>query len=826
MAEIKGIRISGFRGIKTCLPLQFEKGNSIRSMVIYGRNGTGKSSITDAWEWLQTERIEHLRREGAGPSSYPHKFCRDGDTYIEIDFVKNELGTIKLEYDFSRITKPKSSGNLEMFRSLAPHPCFIRFEDLTRFVFLTKTDKFDALARLMGFMPQVDLQKSFRRVMRNLRDIIDDKKKELSGLESRLKTTIEIETINEEEFLSMMNKILKRNKIEIVSSMIDLSKMGAKLNELVVNDPKARSLSNFKSIYSVINSPKKDNEYLQLAESLTLDIKNFLKTEYEFSKLMLLELYEHGEKVDSLLNEDGKRVFSKISEAGELVDICPLCGQTFDNDLLSHISIELENLRKLKETRDKLDKNRRDLLQKLPTKGTYLLVFNQLGDELAYFQEKLSLTGIKTLGKEVEEIIQKLRNCFDARIDRITDTKVQEIEDILLDVKSKLKKFEETRNSLNKILQKEIMQLEKGSDAREKLVSDNSNFDNARNLWLEIKHARDSLLNSEQTYAGTEEIVEDYIQSSISNVQKRFETISGDVRDFFEILEQDTEGLKGASLKLLTDEDRAVELQIDFHGDAIYPAYKYLSESQLNSFGLSVFLASAKYFNSDFKFIILDDIINSFDGYKRPRICELLKKEFSNHQILLLTHDNVWSQRLFETFPTCVKKRFTRWELNHGPIDADGYTQLEEIQQLLDDDKPVQAGSLMGPFLERQFQELCEKFEVMVKYTRLNEYTLNPLLDRFRIRVQEKLGKDHTFVIAVQSLYDDVGFRNLCAHWKNPAIQLTREEMKGVVDKWVAVEKLARCQSPECWNWLIYDRSISGFVCPCGKTRLEKVKIT
>src|SRR3972149_4938772 len=155
MAQDKEIRISGFRGIKACLPLQFKRGSSYQSMVIYGRNGTGKSSITDAWEWLQTEKIEHLRREGAGPGSYPHKFAKNGDTFIEIDFFKDELGTIRLEYDFARITKSISSGNIDTFRALAPHPCFIRFEDLTRFVFLTKTEKFDALARLMGFMPQV-----------------------------------------------------------------------------------------------------------------------------------------------------------------------------------------------------------------------------------------------------------------------------------------------------------------------------------------------------------------------------------------------------------------------------------------------------------------------------------------------------------------------------------------------------------------------------------------------------------------------------------------------------------------------------------------------
>jgi len=822
MTEIKEIRISGFRGIKACLHLQFQRGNSFQSMVIYGRNGTGKSSITDAWEWLQTEKIEHLRREGAGTSSYPHKFAQDGDTFIEVDFVKDELGTIKLEYDFSRITKFIPSGNIDAFRSLAPHPCSIGFEDLTRFVFLTKTEKFDALARLMGFMPQVELQKSFRRVLRNLNDFIDEKKKELLSLENRLKGTIDIQEITKKEYLSKMNLILKRNDIAAASSLLDLAEKGGKLNELVVNDPNAKALSLFKSIQSVVNSPQKDDDYFLSFELFVSNIKSFLATEYEFSKLLLLELYEHGEKVVSQVDQDGNRIFSTQSESGKLVDICPLCGQTFENDLLSHITNELETLRKLKETRDNLDKNRKELLTRLPPKDTYSLSFELLGDDFENYDKKLSLNKIASIGLEVDEKFQQLGNQLNIRVDRFIDTTLQEIESILSQVKEKQKTFEDTRNIINKTLKESIGELEKSSSSREKLVSDNTNFSVAENLWREIEKARESLFNFELTNHGTEEIVEDYIQSSIANVENRFRTISDDVREFFEILEQDTEGLKGASIKLLADEDRAVELQVDFHGEPIYPAYKYLSLSQLNSFGLSVFLASAKYFNSNFKFIILDDIINSFDGYKRPRICELLKKKFSSHQILLLTHDNVWSDRLFEAFPSCIKKRFIRWELNHGPIDVDGFMPLEEIQQLINDDKPVQAGSLMGPFLERQFQELCEKFEVMVKYNRLNEYSLDPLLDRFRVRAQDKLGNDHVFVKAVQSLYEETGFRNLCAHWKNPDIQLTREEMKAVVDKWIDIETLAKCQSPDCLNWLVYDSSTSGFICQCGKSKLGK----
>ena len=48
MTHIKKICISGFRGVLAPLELDFAKGGACQSMVLYGANGTGKSSITDA----------------------------------------------------------------------------------------------------------------------------------------------------------------------------------------------------------------------------------------------------------------------------------------------------------------------------------------------------------------------------------------------------------------------------------------------------------------------------------------------------------------------------------------------------------------------------------------------------------------------------------------------------------------------------------------------------------------------------------------------------------------------------------------------------------
>jgi len=822
MTEIKKITISGFRGIRTSLDLNFQKGNSIRSMIIYGRNGTGKSSITDAWEWFHTEKIEHLRREGAREGSYPHKNAVEGETFVEIEFNNSSLGIQKLEFNHSRITIPTPSGDIAAFRHLAPHPCHISFKDLTNFVYKSKTEKFDALALLMGFMPQVDLQKALRRVLRKFNEHIEEKTAIYDEQKKQLVNLINLDEIIESNFLSSINTILAKYKIPESKSLDSLKENKNKLNQMVVDDPIAQEISDLKSIENILKYPDISNEFKQDFSDFLAEAKKLVSNQQELSKLLLLKLFEQGDSLLSRVDEEGNNIYKKMTGLDEEEDTCPLCGQKFPGDLGEHIATETKKLQEIKYNRDSLREARKKLHQYLPRKSSFIINFDLLGDRLHQVDTQYSLSTIIIKAENVEIQNTILRDALATEIDKYTDQHIADLEKSLSNLTEEIKNLKtKTSVSLTK-LDDRLKKLSEAKDNRSELVNDNTTVTSAFDSFIKLQKEDNNLQFLEQRRKKFVKIVVNFINASIQNVSDRFEIISHDVNSYFEILEKDTPGLKNAKIKLLPDEDRAVVLEVGFHDDTIFPAYKYLSESQLNSFGLSVFLASTKYFNSEFKFIILDDIINSFDGYKRPRIIELFKKEFSTHQILLLTHDNVWCDRLFEAFPTSVKKHFTRWEINHGPIEVEDFTPLEKIQQFINNDEPVLAGQNLGPTLERYLQEIAEKFEVLVKYNRTNEYTLFPLLQRFKARVKEKLGSNHALCLAITNLEEEIGFRNLCAHWKNPAIQLTREEMQEVLNKWLEIESLVKCQDEHCLNWLEYDSTSSGFVCPCGKSTLTK----
>jgi len=220
---VKQITISGFRAILDPLVLSFcgDGSSKPRCMCIYGSNGTGKSSVTDAWEWLQTGKIGHLRKEGAEEAAYPHIDAGDGQTYVEVKFSDPGLEKVRLEYNRSRITRPISSGPLEQLRGLTPHPCQLRFRDLTDFVYKKKAEKYDALALLMGFSQQVEVQKALRRVEREWVSRTDQKRAEQVDSEAELCDLLSIAQADADTVIASLNGVLARQCLGPAGSIDD-----------------------------------------------------------------------------------------------------------------------------------------------------------------------------------------------------------------------------------------------------------------------------------------------------------------------------------------------------------------------------------------------------------------------------------------------------------------------------------------------------------------------------------------------------------------------------------------------------------------------------
>lgn len=803
MTFIKRITVSGFRGILTPMELSFVKGGNNTSMAMFGRNGFGKTSLTDAWEWLQTDRVDRLGREGAGPNAFPHRGASGGTSYVEVEFTKLGLG--KISFNPKKITMPSRDGVIDAFRQAAPYPCFLRYEDLTRFVYFTKAEQYDALAVLMGFTPQVEYQKMLRRVMRKLED--EESKQQAAANRERTKLAEIIgSNPDAESFLAFLQGQFVNASVAAPATVTEATEALEGLKQAIKNDPRATSLAYHtslrKCIAELMSGAAVETDLIAYAG----EVEKFKNAEGDLVELMLIGLYEKGKEV------------VEQRDLGEGA-ACPLCGNIFEGNLTDHINEELASLQSLKSYKDKLDASRRRQVTATTAHGKLAKAVEAGSRDNLVATEQL-LKEITDASKAMDICFGELSELLKVAPESVTADTSTQLRKVSTDIAGKAKAFDESQKALLEKIDSEI-DLLKDDGVRDKLVEASSQIAEAIKQWNEHVVVAAALATIAKKHSDFKTITDHYIVAGNKEIEGKFESISTEVEKYFGILEAHTEGVCRPMLRLQTDQDRAVTLEIQFRGEPISPAYKYLSESQLNSFGLALFLAAARRFNAGFRFLLLDDIVNSFDAYKRPQLVNLLKTEFQDFQFLLLTHDEVWCEQLFSNFPQWVRKRITRYDVTTGPILQDGLCDLEKVEKDLEDDQPSRAGQLLGPMLEREIQDLCEAFEASVTYNRRNEYTLQPLLTRLIARVKEKLKGTHELSRKLDELDANLCFRNFCAHWKNPASPLTTPEVREVLRIWRDIIAMVKCTEQKCTGYARYDRDT--FVCKCKKLKLAKV---
>ena len=85
--KLKNITLQGFRGARDKFFVNFE--SPVRSLLVYGDNGTGKSTISDGIEWFFFDKIDHLSSEEIAK----HEGIRNKELkkrrqcYVEINFL-------------------------------------------------------------------------------------------------------------------------------------------------------------------------------------------------------------------------------------------------------------------------------------------------------------------------------------------------------------------------------------------------------------------------------------------------------------------------------------------------------------------------------------------------------------------------------------------------------------------------------------------------------------------------------------------------------------------------------------------------------------------
>lgn len=175
--KLKSFEISGFRGIRKDISMDLD---SSKSILIYGDNGSGKSSIADAFEWFYYDKIVHLSSEEIGTkgvSALRNIFLSDNkDAYVELNYSDSKCDSRKrLFYKKSKLTSEYSnaSQNFNDYLSTSlKENLILRYKDLLRFILSTKAEKLEEISQIIGFS-------EVSKIKGVLKKAVNDLKKEL-----------------------------------------------------------------------------------------------------------------------------------------------------------------------------------------------------------------------------------------------------------------------------------------------------------------------------------------------------------------------------------------------------------------------------------------------------------------------------------------------------------------------------------------------------------------------------------------------------------------------------------------------------------------------
>jgi len=800
MIKIKSLCIKGFRGVKKELSLEL----NFKSALLFGDNGSGKSSITDAIEWLYKDSVRHLSsdeidRKG-GLTALRNIFIADIEkSSVEISFTDGSLDSqksISLKKSNPEVENSNNSDAfVEYIESSKNENLILRYRDLTDFVLSTKKEKLDSLSKVIGFADVSNIRGVLKKAVNEVKSSLKSKNydNEISQREGQIMTSLNERVVSEEQYVNKINEIIKPlglekdvTKLEDIDNILSLFK---KSDDSVVIEQRAY----YSDVISKINDlQNRINNLLDLYEKYYQSFQKIVQDVETLKKIALNKLWTEG------LNVLKGSIIEK--------DECPLCFQKKDREeLIKEIELRLKTLESIKKEKSQLDETKKSVEDALDEIKN-VIVGVQTNK---YFSSKGN-QDIRDFVKSITEYISSISQ--ELGVDILKEQRIKTRDKIIFDM-AKLNETSVFCQKRNEVLLSQI----KGS----KILEIQDKITLSRQAYHDIKRLKKEKEVLEKQKSSLEIIYNAFVQKQKEELEAFINVFSKEIDEYYQYMHPG-EKMENIEIKITEKEDEltGITLEFQFFDKSVSPPQKYLSESHLNSLGIALFLTSVKAFNKENHFFILDDIISSFDLNHRKRLSDLLMEKFLDYQIFVMTHERNW----FDYMKNLVRGKVdwiinvVNWNESKGAHLNETLVDLKRIieQRLIDNDK-TGLGNIIRIYLEGLLKEISEEIEVYVKYrsNEINEDRMsNELLSELKSKTNKQPCKD-IFGPIIDKMISSVFIGNKDSHDSSfdPSIGECRAFWQDVLE----LEKLFR---HDVCNTIIstkyYDKVEKKIRCKCG----------
>ncbi|MBL7177200.1 MAG: AAA family ATPase [Desulfobacteraceae bacterium] len=676
--KIKNITILGFRGFNDERTIDFHDDLTL----IYAPNSYGKTSISEAFEWLLygvTSKVEKADSKDEYKDSYRNRHLPESHPAFVTSVFKDGENEFEFRGELSQgdaIGRFVDGRNVDDWPEpykppLTPKP-FILQHALKYLLLVKPDDRFRGFSVLLGLEELDSLQRDFIALCTKPEAAIPAGVKKLAREIDDIQFRLE-----NQESLSAIAKSFKKGEknFESTYAMID-KEAKSKVPDDTDDDSILAALVKIRQ--EAVDKIVTGN--ITLAEYSAEETQDNTRQETSFLQFVTEPLIREYTDLIALKAVDDILKRAQFFDLGiDLIETtpesCPFCGRDIDSTLFDHVKQEHQKLanekirhKTLTEQRDKVRQSLDNLASKLET---------------YHSRHKNKISSFLAPEPSVPQLSAILAPKHEARLNSVL-TAIQ----LLAPAEQRLDMlYANTKEALQKVSTSISESKEDAAIMRDMGKSLVDYVSEARSFAQEVTENVPPLSDADRIFqneldviAGTEDIaiLSDLLDRK-QDIGKKFEIdgILSQLKDFRKIVDQfaarkvldaisgeltsdvmqwydqiktvgdpevhfsgfDIERTKQGKLK-----SRRVQIKATSYDQDLVSAVSSLSESKLNALGLCVSIASNLKSDSPFDFLIIDDPIQSWDAEHEIQFTEIIRALSGlGKQLIILTHNKGWA---------------------------------------------------------------------------------------------------------------------------------------------------------------------------------------
>lgn len=769
MSKLNSILLKKIRGASNELLIEFDK--RLDFSVIFGENGSGKSSIVDAFDFICNESIGSLEDKSLGKN-------RKANYSMTIGCEVNDL-EVKLNYDNKEWTSKFMTGLVPNTTGPVGRPVakILRREKLLEFITKMPSERYQAIKSFIE-TPKCDkLYSLINSLKKAKKKEYDESVRSYNQAESALKKSWEDEGKKESDFLTWAKKEVSEDIKSLESKNNDIKSI-------------VRSCNSLNEFFEKIEKEKSDYDKLNLnLESKKTEIKKIIEGESGQNSSELIKVLESA---------------NDFFEKNTIISNCPVCEQIItQTQVKEQVKERLKSLDKIVMVTKDIDKDERE--------------FNELGVVLKRYQKDFIseifniykilsnsvLNEVKSLSLDCSEYSIFEKDIVISKEIYELSTKFYKYINPIVDFSSMENLNSKRINSYN-FIKSQLDIVESSRKNAQDLEKLNERIDRLNNIVVETRNL----------------YIENLLKSIESDIDSMYQKI------------HPNEHL--GKLKLKTDPDKKGSLDISatFCSKNDILPQAYYSESHLDTLGICIFVGLAKLFNSENTVLILDDIVTSSDQVHLPRFLKMLQDEIVNFEhTIVTTHYQIWRDKYRFGSGNVQLIELMDWSIERGIRPAKTKMNIDELKDYRNIepiDKQIVA-SKAGIFLELILDNLALLYGCKLARKYQRDYTLGEYLSCFSSRLKKVMrievtdGKDVIEIIELKDILnilpEDSPIRNkVGCHFVEIGANYSKEDIKSMADNTIILSEALICNN--CGELPFRNKSGSYYECKCNKKRL------